>query len=84
MQNVASRPGEYSYVVGPYRGPAATIKPGETFTVETADAFENKIHSADADITRLIELPYVNPLTGPVYVEEAEKGDTLAVTIHSV
>ena len=84
MQTVSGGPGGYSYVIGPYRDPAATVKPGETFAVETADAFENKVDSPDADITKLIELPYVNPLTGPIYVEGAEKGDTLAVSLHSI
>ena len=84
MQTIANRPGEWSYVIGPYREPVATVKPGETFSVETADAFENKIDSPRADITKLIKLPYVNPLTGPIYVQGAEKGDTLALTIHSI
>ncbi len=84
MKTIANRSGDYSYVIGPYREPTGTVTPGETFAVETVDAFENKIDSADADITTLIKMPYVNPLTGPVYVEGAEKGDTLAVTIHSI
>ncbi len=29
-----------------YRDPVATVSPGETFAVETADAFENKIGKA--------------------------------------
>ena len=84
MQTVVNRPGELSYVIGPYREPVATVIPGETVAVETVDAFENRIDSPDADITKLIEMPYVNPLTGPIYVEGAEKGDTLAVTINSI
>ena len=84
MQTIANRPREWSYVIGPYREPVATVIPGETFSVETADAFENKIDSPRADITKLIKLPYVNPLTGPIYVQGAEKGDTLALTIHSI
>ena len=84
MQTVANGEGHYSYVIGPYREPEASVKPGERFAVETADAFENKVDSPDADIIRIVEMPYVNPLTGPVYVEGADKGDTLAVTIHSV
>ena len=84
MQTITNEPGQWSYVIGPYREPVATVKPGETFIVETADAFENKIDSPDADITKLIVFPYVNPLVGPVYVEGAEKGDTLALTIHSI
>ena len=81
MQTIANRPGDWSYVIGPYKDPVATVTPGETFAVETVDAFENKIDSPKADITKLIQLPYVNPLTGPIYVEGAEKGDTLAVTL---
>lgn len=81
LKTISNGPGEYAYVIGPYREPVATVKPGETFVVETADAFENKVDSADADITALIEMPYVNPLVGPIYVEGAEKGDTLAVRI---
>ena len=84
MQTIANRPGEWSYVIGPYREPVATVKPGETFAVETADAFENRIDSPNADITKLIVMPFVNPLAGPIYVEGAEKGDTLALTIHSI
>ena len=84
MQTVANEPGRYSYVIGPYREPTASVRPGEVFAVETLDAFENRVDSPDADITKLIGLPYVNPLTGPIYVEGAEKGDTLAVYIHSI
>jgi amidase len=84
MQTIASSAGQWSYVIGPYRKPIATVKPGEIFAVETADAFENKVDSPKADITKLITLPYVNPLTGPIYITGAERGDTLALTIHSI
>ena len=84
MQHIANRPGERSYVIGPYREPIALVKPGETFSVETVDAFENKIASPKDDITKLVTLPYVNPVTGPIYIEGAEKGDTLAVTVHDI
>ena len=84
MQTVANEPGHWSYVIGPYNDPVASVTPGETFVVETADAFENKVDSADADITSLIRLPYVNPVAGPIFVEGAEKGDTLVVKIESI
>ena len=84
MQTITNRPGDWAYVIGPYRTPVATVRPGETFAVETLDAFENKVDSPDADITRLIRLPYVNPVVGPIYVEGAEKGDALAVTVNSI
>ncbi len=84
MQEISNPPGTYAYVIGPYAGPTATVDPGETFAVETLDAFENRITSPDDDITKIVTLPFVNPLTGPIYVNGAEKGDTLAVTIHSI
>ncbi len=84
MQTIKNSPGSFSYVIGPYAEPVATVRPGESFIVETLDAFENKIDSPDADITKLITLPYVNPLTGPIYVEGADKGDTLSLAINSI
>ena len=65
MKTITNRAGGYSYVIGPYREPVETVSPGETFAVETVDAFEDRIDSPDADITRIVRLPYVNPLTGP-------------------
>ena len=84
MRTITNAPGDFAYVIGPYRSPVATVAPGETFGVETADAFENKIDAPDADLLSLIVLPFVNPLTGPIYVRGAEQGDTLRVTIHSI
>ncbi len=85
MQSIQPAPlGARPYVIGPYSQPTANVKPGETFQVETLDAFEDKIDSPDVDLARVIQLPYVNPCTGPIYVEGAEKGDTLAVTIHEI
>ncbi len=84
MQTITNLPNEWSYVIGPYNPPVAVVKPGETITVLTADAFENKIDSVDADLVNIIELPFVNPLVGPIFVEGAEKGDTLSVSIESI
>ena len=81
---VPDKPGKRPYVIGPYREPIARVKPGETVAIETLDAFENKISSPNVNLHDILTLPYVNPLTGPVYVEGAEKGDTLAVTIHDI
>ena len=66
MQTIASH-GNYSYVIGPYREPVASVKPGETFAVETADAFENKIDSPKADITKLIQA--LGTLNDPAWIE---------------
>jgi len=73
-----------AWVMGPYQEPIATVQPGETFQVSTLDAFGNRIDSSDLDLAEIIQLPYVNPCTGPIYVEGAEPGDTLAVTIDEI
>ena len=84
MQTVAVSADQGVYVIGPYNEPITTVSTGEKILVETMDAFGNRISSEKDDITKILTLPYVNPLTGPIYVEGAEKGDTLAVTIHDI
>ena len=84
MQMITNKPADWSYVIGPYKDPIASVKSGEIFKIETLDAFGNKVDSSTSDITKLIQMPFVNPLTGPIYVEGAQKGDALAVTIISV
>lgn len=63
--------------------PALTIQPGEKVTFETLDCFSNQICSPE-DRIGTIDLSHVNPATGPVFVEEAEPGDVLKVTIHTI
>ena len=75
---------ERCYVIGPYLPPVARVSPGEKFSVETLDAFGNRVTGPDTPPTKVLSLPYVNPVTGPIYVEGAEKGDTLSVTIHEI
>jgi amidase len=75
---------QFSYVVGPYREPVLRVVAGERVVVETEDAFESKLKTT-SDLPRdHLVLPYLNPQSGPVYVEGAEKGDTLLVHIHEI
>ena len=73
-----------AFVIGPYQEPVATVQPGETFQVTTLDAFGNLIDSPDVDLADVIRLPFVNPCTGPIYVDGAAPGDTLAVRIDEI
>ncbi len=75
---------ERCYVIGPYRPPIAWVSPGETFIVETLDAFGNRVTGIDTPPSKVLSLPYVNPVTGPIFVEGAEKGDTLSVTVQEI
>ncbi|GAA0036797.1 MULTISPECIES: acetamidase/formamidase family protein [Brevibacterium] len=63
--------------------PVLRIKPGtgETIGFETDDA----VYAQLAERGSLAEVTaQINPITGPVYVEGAAPGDTLAVTIHDI
>jgi acetamidase/formamidase len=78
-------PQDYSYVFNPYREPIAKVKPGERVTIHTDDAFESRItKKEDLPSRALATAKFLNPQTGPIYVEGAEPGDTLAVRIESI
>jgi amidase len=74
------QPGTYSYVFSPYHEPIARVGAGETIAMFTKDAFEDRITQPD-DVPSEILGPYLNPQTGPVFIEGAEPGDTLKVDI---
>jgi acetamidase/formamidase len=78
------RPDSYQYVFGSYADPIATIRPGELVELFTEDAFESRVLGEDDLPSRAIRMPFVNPQTGPLYVEGAEPGDTLAVELVSI
>jgi len=63
--------------------PVLRIRPGtgEKIGFETSDEVYAQLHEHH-DMSRLTA--QINPVTGPVYVEGAEPGDALAVTIHEI
>ena len=78
-------PRDYSYVFNPYREPIARVKTNERVTIHTNDAFESRItKKEDLPSRALATAKFLNPQTGPIYVEGAEPGDTLAVHIESI
>ena len=79
-----AKQGKYHYVYGPYADPVLRIKPGDIVVAETKDAFEGAITSVDDKPTEKLNVPFLNPQCGPIAVEGAEKGDVLAVHIHSI
>ena len=65
--------------------PVLRVKSGaviEVFTEETTDQQLN----LDSTVEELVNLSPdpIHPLTGPVYIEDAEPGDLLAVTLHEI
>lgn len=76
--------GTFHYTIGPYSDPVITVKPGDRIVVETRDAFDGAIKSESDKPKELLHLPFLNPQNGPIMVEGAEKGDTLAVYIEKM
>lgn len=76
--------GAFHYVYGPYVKPVLEVDPGAVVTVETHDAFEGKITSETDRPSEILNFPFLNPQTGPIFVRGAEKGDSLAVRIISI
>jgi amidase len=83
-QLTEQKQGKYHYTMGPYSDPVLHIRPGDVVKVETHDAFEGKLRSEQDRPSELLEMPYLNPQNGPIMVEGAEKGDTLAIYIESM
>lgn len=77
---VVKQPGEYSYVFSKYLEPIAHVKPGEVVEIHTKDAFENRVTSENDRPSEILG-DYLNPQTGPIYIEGAEPGDTLVAHI---
>ena len=75
--------GAYHFTMGPYHEPVARVESGETVAIYTEDAFGGSITSEEDRPSGALG-PYLNPQTGPIYVEGAEPGDTLAVRIEDI
>ena len=76
-------PDEFAWTFGGVK-PVRRVQPGTVLELWTEDAFGGKVRGADDLVSQVIEFPFVNPQTGPFYVEGAEPGDTLAVHFVSI
>jgi acetamidase/formamidase len=59
--------------------PVASLSPGSILDTSTLDAFAGRLRRVEDLVSEVIDPRYVNPQTGPFYVEGAEPGDTLAL-----
>jgi len=62
--------------------PVARANPGDLIVVHTRDALDSKlnINSKPKDVTA-IDLNLIHPMTGPIYIEGAKRGDVLAIKL---
>ncbi|MCP4416111.1 MAG: acetamidase [Chloroflexi bacterium] len=64
--------------------PIMPIEPGEILDLFTEDALGGKVRSTEDVPTQKVRSPYINPQTGPFFVNGAEPGDTLAIHLLDV
>ncbi|MFF8657555.1 acetamidase/formamidase family protein [Streptomyces huasconensis] len=80
---VRPEPSEYAWTFGG-APPVARIMPGTVLDLFTEDCFAGNVRSEKDLVSEVCEFPFLNPQTGPFYVEGAEPGDTLAVHFVSI
>jgi acetamidase/formamidase len=59
--------------------PVASLLPGSILDTSTLDAFAGRLRGLDDKVSEVIDPRYLNPQTGPFYVEGADPGDCLAL-----
>lgn len=76
-------PEQYAWTFGGAE-PVARIRPGTVLELWTEDCFAGRVRSERDLVSEVCEFPFLNPQTGPFYVEGAEPGDTIAVHFVSI
>jgi acetamidase/formamidase len=77
------KPDQYAWTFGG-APPLARIRPGTILEVFTEDCFAGRVRSTKDLVSEVCEFPFLNPQTGPFYVEGAMPGDTVAVHFVSI
>ncbi len=81
--NFRPEAGQYAWTFGG-AAPVARIRPPAVLSVYTEDCFAGRVRGVDDLVSQVCEFPYLNPQTGPFYIEGAEPGDTVAVHFVSI
>lgn len=85
MARIDVKPEGYNYLFNPANEPVVRVNPGDDVFVWTDDASESRIRTKeDLPKNKLATVQFLNPQTGPIYVNGAEPGDTLAITIKDI
>ena len=72
-----------SFVFDPALPPAEKIASGEIVQFDTKDCYDEQIDTDGKDFT-FLDMTRNNPVTGPLYVEDAAPGDVLKVEILAI
>ncbi len=74
---------EHSQLVYTFGGaaPVMRVRPGTALHLWSEDAFNHALTSVNDVASEVLDFRYLNPQTGPFYVEGAQPGDTLAIHV---
>lgn len=81
MKSVPAYPLNYEF--SRHLEPRARIEPGDSILVEAEDALSGQIRTNN-DRRDKSKVPYSNPVAGPIWINGADTGDTLAVKIEEI
>ncbi len=85
METYEVKPEFYNYMFSPNLEPAVKVNPGDKVVLYTDDAFESRITSeSQSPKSATKNAKFLNPQSGPVYINGAEPGDTLVVNFESI
>jgi acetamidase/formamidase len=77
------QPSDYVWTFGG-AGPVMKVSPGDVLELWTDDCFTSLVETVDDLASEKVVFPFLNPQTGPFFVEGAEPGDTLALHFVSI
>ncbi|HPT70529.1 MAG TPA: acetamidase/formamidase family protein, partial [Syntrophomonas sp.] len=63
--------------------PVLSVPSGSSIEIDTFDCFSNQLRTAE-DKMETLDWDRINPASGPIFVEGAEPGDVLKITIHQI
>ncbi len=76
-------PSQFAWTFGG-AAPVARVRPPAIIELWTEDCFAGRVRGKDDLVSVVCEFPFLNPQTGPFYIEGAEPGDTIAVHFISI
>ena len=74
---------QYAWTFGG-AAPVLRVRAGSVLELWSEDCFAGRVRSQDDLVSVVCQFPFLNPQTGPFYVDGAEPGDTLAVHFISI
>jgi len=83
VRRLRPSPDQYAYAFGG-REPLLTVPPGTIVEVFTEDCYAGNVRGVGDLPSEVCTFPFLNPVSGPIAVEGAEVGDTLAVHFVSI